>query len=169
MHDIIKLFRFDCYRLDPHAHDAVCHEIERRLRDGGSFDHFGPLERQEKIAAAVRDAYSWSSERCGTVQTEFNGGRFFADVYLGPTDPSAVGAPVYQESFDLGSVSDDPTALRVAFLALPERLAKMLDRSVYFDSEEYEILVERFDFQRFCSDHQIPAPELVAARSRTWN
>lgn len=159
----LKLFRLDFFRHSPAAHDALCRGEERKLRDGGLFDHLGFEARREAIAAAVRERLPWSA--AGWVQTEYRDGRFYADLF---TQVDGKG-PSYRESFDLGSLTDDPALLRESFMAVTETVRDVLPAGVFVEEEPYHVLVERFDFRRFCADHRRPAPALVAERARKWN
>lgn len=161
----LKLFRLDFFGHSPDAHDAACRAEERSLRDGGLFDHLAFADRREAIAAAVRDRLPWAAARIGWSQTEFRDGRFYADLFMQLEGKR----PKYRESFDLGSVNDDPTLLREAFMAVTETVREALPAGAFVDEEPYHILVERFDFRRFCTDHRRPAPATVADRARRWN
>lgn len=161
----LKLFRLDFYRHSPEAHDAACQAEERLLRDSGQFDHLGFEARREAIAGAVRERLPWAAARNGWIQTEYRDGRFYADLFM-----QVDGArPKYRESFDLGSINDEPALLREAFMAVTATLLDALPAGAYVDEEPYHVLVERFDFRRFCSDHRRPAPAAAADRARRWN
>lgn len=161
----LKLFRLEFFGHAPDAHDALCRAEERILRDSGAFDHLGFEKRREAIADAVRDRLPWAGARSGWVQTEFRDGRFYADLFvLGDAK-----RPKYRESFDLGSINDDAALLREAFMALSETVRPHLPAGAFLDEEPYHILVERFDFRRFCTDHRRPAPASIADRARKWN
>lgn len=139
------------------------------------FDHLDFDARRGAILDTVRKQNAWSSQLCGWIQTEFSDGRFYADLYLGDVagefSPHAKpAAAVYRESFVLGTVDDAPEQLREMLLALPEKLSQSLPSGAYIDAEQFEILVERFDFKRFCGDHRVPVhPTAVAERARRWN
>ncbi len=162
----LKLFRLDLFRTSPQIYDAVCREKERDVRDSGVFDHLEFDARRAAIIDAVRKQYSWTAQLCGWIQTEFADGRFYADLYM--TDSFKPAA--YRESFVIGTVDDAPDQLREMLLSLPEKMALSLPNGVYIDAEQFEILVERFDFKRFCGDHRVPVhPSAVAERARRWN
>lgn len=165
MPSTLKLFRLDFFRHSPDAHDAVCRAEERAIRESGLFDHLGFAERREAIAGAVADRLSWASTRLGWIQTEYRDGRFYADLFVQLDG----GQPKYRESFDLGSIADEPALLREAFMTVTATVLDALPAGAYVDEEPYHILVERFDFRRFCSDHRRPAPAAVADRARKWN
>jgi hypothetical protein len=158
----LKLFRLDFFQISPQQHDALCREEERKIRDAGLFDHLDFEVRSLAIKAAVQEKCSWAARRAGWVQTELRNGRFYADLHV--TNEGA-----YRESFELGTLADNPEDLRTAFLNLPSRMAELLQATAFIDVEPYHILVERFDFKRFCNDHRLPHPEKVAERARTWN
>lgn len=161
----LPLFRLDLFRRTPQAHDALCRREERAVRDSGLFDHLGFAERREAIAAVVRERLPWAAERCGWVQTELRDGRFYADLYL-QTEGKR---PKYRESFLLGVIDDAPDLLREAFQNVPTLVAGAAPAGGFVDVEPYAILVERFDFRRFCGDHRTPAPAALAERARRWN
>jgi hypothetical protein len=170
----LKLFRLDLFRTSPHSYDAVCREKEREVRDSGIFDHLDFDARRAAIIEAVKLKYPWNAQLCGWIQTEFADGRFYADLFL--SEPTRDGSSIdlkpasYRESFVIGTVEDAPEQLREMLLALPEKMAQSLPKGAYIDSEQFEILVERFDFKRFCGDHRVPLhPNAVAERARRWN
>lgn len=169
----LKLFRLNLYQVSPQAYDAACHAREQEVRNSGVFDHLDFDARRTAIIEAVRKQYSWPAQLCGWIQTEFSDGRFYADLYLSDLageNSSRIKVATYRESFVLGTVDDAPDQLREMLLALPEKLASSLPSGAYVDAEQFEVLVERFDFKRFCGDHRIPVhPNAVAERARRWN
>ena len=161
---MVALFSLDFFRTTPQAHDAACRSAERELRDAGIFDHLDFEERRAAVIKAVRTQLPWEAERVGRLKTEMRDGRFYADLYL-----RSGGAESYRESFVLGGLEDGPEELRKAFSEVVTSAANLVPDAEYFDEESYRMLLERFDFKRFCRDHRPRERATGTQRVTRWN
>lgn len=160
----VHLFHLDFYRVTPEQHDALCRAAERELRDEGLFDQLDFEARREAVMKIVHQRLPWGAGRVGRLQTELRDGKFYADLHVG-----APAAMKYRESLSLGSVEDDTAALRKAFSAAASWAGDRVPGAVYCEEEAYRMLVERFDFTRFCQDHRLTLPTGAAQRVSRWN
>lgn len=162
----VPLFHLDFYRITPEQHDALCRAAERELRDEGLFDQLDFEARREAVMKIVHARLPWSAGRVGRMQTELRDGKFYADLHVG-----APGAMKYRESFALGSIDADAAALREAFYAAATWAGERVPEAAYCEEEAYRMLVERFDFLRFCRDHRTTVPAGAGATGRVsrWN
>ena len=172
--ETLPLFSFDLHRMGPAAYDAACKGLERSLRDEGSFDHLERSARKAAIIKAASKALPWSAQRCGHVTVGLEGNQFVARIYLADdlsehvsTSPSPL---KLKGELEVGTLDAEPEKLRQALVDVVAWVAAYVPRTVFVDSEHYEMLLEHFDLKRFRTDFRSHAPgATVAERSRYWN
>ncbi len=159
--------------MTPAGYDALCRQIELKLREQGLFDDLDSASRRSALRDAAQRTYPWEAQRIGQVQITFDSQIFSARVLLAETPGSDAvrEAPPLSEVArrELGNLQGDLQALREALLALPDWVEGFLPGFVHVDAGDYEVIIERFNFKQFRADFASVPTGTVTERARKWN
>lgn len=170
----LPLFSFDLHRVGPAVYDSACKALDRTLRTEGTFDHLEGGARKSAMMKAVARALPWPAQRCGQVTVVLEDNQFVARIYLADDLSEHVAtseSPLkLKGELDVGSLEAEPEKLRTALSDVIAWAVAFVPRTVFVDSDEYDMLLEHFDLKRFRADFrsQIPGATFVE-RARYWN